>query len=61
MNKVVHGYNCTLNDATEFLPFFLLLERSPRLSIELLFETSLGVAKANHTEFVDKWIDGKVP
>ena len=53
-DSVVHAYNCTLNDATGFSPFYLLFRCSPRQSL-LLFGTAPGPAKVNHTEFVDRW------
>ena len=35
--KVVHAYNCTLNDSTGFSPFYLVFVRNPRLPIEIMF------------------------
>ncbi|KAL9976968.1 hypothetical protein ACROYT_G014317 [Oculina patagonica] len=55
LNKVVHAYNCTCNDATGFSPFFLLFSRTPRLSVDLMFGTAPGSPKQTHTQFVESW------
>ncbi len=55
LNKVVHAYNCTVNHATGFSPFFLLFGRSPRLPVDLLFGTSPSSTRENHTEYVKRW------
>lgn len=51
VNKVVHAYNCTRNDATCYSPFFLLFGRSPRLPIDIL----LGLEDTGGRGYVDKW------
>ena len=55
VNKVVHAYNCTRNDATGFSPFFLLFGRSPRLTVDVLFGLSSPSTQQSHTEYADKW------
>ena len=57
LNKMVHAYNCTKNDATGFSPYFLFYGRHPRLAVDLLF----GVGKSDQTErvspkgYAEKW------
>ena len=55
VNKVVHAYNCTVNDATGYSPFFLLFGRPPRLPVDLMFGTSPAASKGNHAEYVKRW------
>ena len=55
VNKVVHAYNYTVNDATGFSPIFLLFGRSPRLPVDLLFGTSPSSTRENHTDYVKRW------
>ena len=55
VGKVVHAYNCTNNEATGYSPFYLLFRRSPRLPIDLIFNTSSPSTPVKHREFVDKW------
>lgn len=58
INKVIHAYNCTVNEATGFSPFFLLFGRSPRLPVDILFGTSPSTTKGSHTEYVKRWKRG---
>ena len=55
VNKVVHAYNCTRNEATGYSPFYLLFGRSPRLPIDLIFNIERTKETTNHLEFVNKW------
>ena len=55
LNKVVHAYNSSRNDATGFSPFYLLFGRSPRLPVDLMFGLSRGDTRNNHTEYTEKW------
>ena len=52
VNKMVHAYNCTLNEVTGFSQFSLIFGRTPRLPVDLLFGTSSDVVKGNRTEYV---------
>ena len=54
VNKVVHAFNCTRNDATGYSPFYLLFGRSPRLAIDLVFKTRTP-ATQSYTEYVERW------
>ena len=55
VNKVVHAYNCTVNNATGFSPFYLLFGRSPRLPIDLIFGTSLSKSSSGYRHYVQQW------
>ena len=55
VGKVIHAYNCTKNEVTGYLPFYLLFGRSPHLPIDLIFNTSSPSTPAKHREFVEKW------
>ena len=55
LNKVVHAYNSSRNDATGFSPFYLLFARSPRLPVDLMFGLSREDTRMNHTEYTEKW------
>ena len=55
LNKVVHAYNCTRNDATGFAPFFLLFGRAPRLPIDQIFELCHQPKSASYPKYVKQW------
>ena len=54
INQVVHAYNCTKHDSTNYSPFFLLFGRHPRLPIDLLLPTKHS-EKLSHTKYVQNW------
>ncbi len=53
--KLVHAYNCTRHDSTEFSPFFLLFGRSPRLPIDLVFGLKKGNSESSYPAYVKNW------
>ena len=55
LNKVVHAYNSTRNDATGFSPFYLLFGRSPCLPVDLMFGLSRTETGMNYIEYTEKW------
>ena len=55
VGKVVHAYNCTKNEATGYSPFYLLFGRSPRLPVDLIFNTSSPSTPVKRRKFVEKW------
>ncbi|XP_033762869.1 uncharacterized protein LOC117344286 [Pecten maximus] len=59
LNGVVHAYNCTRSDATNFSPFYLLFGRHPRLPVDLLFQHAHpeGESKESYSGYASKWKD----
>ena len=53
LNKVVHAYNCTRNDATGFPPFYLVFGRLSRLPIDIMF--GLKPPTSTYPEYVKQW------
>ena len=55
---LVHAYNCTRNNATDFSPYYLMFGRKPHLPIDILFDTNTTDLKGNtSTEYLEnfKW------
>lgn len=55
VNKVVHAYNSTRNDATGFSPFYLLFGRHPRIPVDLVFNFLKPSTPISHPEYAKKW------
>lgn len=55
LNKVVHAYNSTVNEATGFSPFFLLFGREPTLPVDLMFPKRGEEKSQSHPGYADKW------
>ena len=53
---LVHAYNCTRNNATDFSPYYLTYGRKPCLPIDILFITNTAELKGNSsTKYVEKF------
>ena len=55
LNKVVHAYYCTKNDATSYAPFFPLFGKAPRLPIDLMFNLKPPSGFSPYPEYVESW------
>ena len=55
LNKVVHAYNCSRNDATGYSPFYLLFGRHPQLPIDLIFSIDLSKKHQSYPQYVSMW------
>ena len=55
LNKVVHAYNCSCNDATGYSPFYLLFGQYPRLPINLIFSIDLSTKHQSYPQYVSTW------
>ena len=56
LNKVVHAYNYTKNDVTEFFPFFLF-DLSPRLPIDITFELGEPQKSEGYSNYAKQWAE----
>ena len=55
LNKVVHAYNCSRNDATGYSPFYLLFGQHPQLPINLIFSIDLLTKHQSYPQYVSMW------
>ena len=56
LNKVVHAYNCTRNEATGFSPYYLLFGRSPQLPVDIMFGLKPNEEESrSHSEYAERW------
>ena len=46
---LVHAYNCTRDNLTDFIPYNLMFVRNPCLHIGILFGTNTAEMKGNTT------------
>ena len=55
---LLHAYNCTRNNATDFSPYYLMCGRIPCLPIDIHFGTNTAHLKGNSsTKYIEnlKW------
>ena len=55
VSKLVHAYNATRNEATGFLPFYLLFGREPTLPIDTIFQKTANAHIKNHSDYARQW------
>ena len=53
--QVIHAYNCTRHESTNYSPHFLLYGRQPRLPVDLLFGLSEETDPVTHKGYAEKW------
>ena len=59
LNKLSFVYNWTRNDSTGFSPYYLLFGRSPRLPVDLMFESvSVSPKSSSRKNYVVEWEKG---
>ncbi len=55
LDKVVHAYNCTRNEATGYVPYHLLYGRNPWLPVDIMFGLTASDQSPSHSEYASKW------
>jgi hypothetical protein len=55
LNKLIHAYNCTVYESTNYSPFYLLFGRNPRLLIDLMFDLPDKAESNSRSDYVSKW------
>lgn len=55
LSKVVHAYNCTKNESTDYTPYYLIFGRSPRLPMDLLFYIERDNVHGSYEDYVSQW------
>ena len=55
VSKLVHAYNATRNEATGFLPFYLLFGEELRLPIDTIFQKTVNTHIKNHSDYARQW------
>ena len=50
---LIHAYNCTMNNATGFSPYYLMFGCKPCLLLDLIFGTTIANLKCNHITYIE--------
>ena len=58
---LLHAYNCTRNNGTDFSPYYIMFGRKPHLPIDILFGTNTAELKGStSTKYVENLKQRKV-
>ena len=55
LNKLMHAYNCTRNETTGYLPYYLMFGREPQLPIDLILDNPESLVPKNHADYLKQW------
>ena len=55
LNKVIHAYNCTRQDTTNFAPYYLMFGRHPRLPLDFMLDEDDNHKIVTHSQFSRDW------